>query len=289
MKPVFLLVVFACGIGLRAAPVKGLEQESWTILDHESHAGNFEVRMKAVSALESLGAGNEKAVNRLVVFLKHDKDARVRKEAASALGRMQARQSIPALRAALQDNTEVAFAAAESLVSMGDPTGQAMVVAVMNGQRTAAPGMVTSGMREMGRRIHHPQTLAFAGAAGAAGAAFPPALPGVAAVSNVGSINSKRDSGGVAAVDCIAADPNPYNVGLLENALNNHRAPVRAEAAKSLGARGDPGAIPKLEPLLHDSSGHVRVMAAASIIRLSSSSPERAALAGGVPVAAAKP
>jgi hypothetical protein len=268
MKPVFLLAIFACGVGLRAAPAAGLEQQSWTVLDQASHAGNYEVRMQAVSALESMGAGNQKAVDRLEGFLRSDKDPRVRKAAAEALGEMEARQSTPALRAALKDKTEVAFAAAQSLVNMGDPTGQAMVVAVMSGQRSAAPGIVTTAVREVERRFRHPQTLALAGAASATGAAFPPALPGVAAVSNAGSINGKRDPGNVAAVDTIAADPNPYNVSLLEHALKNKRAPVRAEAAKALGTRGDAGCIPSLQPLLTDSNSKVRLMAAASIIRL---------------------
>ncbi len=286
MKPVIVLAIFTVGVGLRAAPAAGPEQASWAVLNTAASSGKSEVRMQAVAALGSMGPQNQRAVNRLIVFLKHDKSVQVRKAAASALGEMRAKQAIPALRAALKDKNEVAFPAAQSLVLLGDPRGQAMVVAVMSGQRSASPGFETSARREVARRMTHPRTLVFAGAAGAAGAAFPPALPGVAAVSNIGAINTKRDSGGVAAVNSIADDPNPYNRGLLENALNNKRPQVRAAAAKSLGERGDSTTIPRLEPLLKDRNVGVRTMAAASIVRLSHPA-EPQALAAGMPAAAA--
>lgn len=180
----------------------------------------------------------------------------------------------------------MAFAAAQSLVSLGDPTGQAMVVAVMSGQRSGGPGFVVNARREAARRINHPQTMAFAAAAGAAGAAFPPALPGIAVISYAGRFNGNRDPGDVAAVDSIADDPNPYNVGLLERALGSDRPGVRAEAAKSLGERGNSATIPRLVPLLKDSHLNVRTMAAASIVRLSHPA-EQPALAGRMPAPSA--
>jgi HEAT repeat protein len=289
MKPVLVLAIFTIGASLRAAPMAGPEHASWAVLDQAANSHEVHERLEAVAALGSMGAQNQRAVDRMVVFLKTDKCTRVRKAAALGLGNMKAKQAIPALRAALKDKEdEVSFAAAQSLVSLGDPTGQAMVVAVMSGQRSASPGFVTNARREAARRVNHPQTMAFAGVAGAAGAAFPPALPAVAVVSYAGRFNGDRDPGDVAAVDSIADDPNPYNVGLLERALGSKRAPVRAEAAKSLGERGNLATIPRLEPLLKDKSANVRTMAAASIVRLSHPA-EPQALAGGMaaPYAAA--
>jgi HEAT repeat protein len=53
---------------------------------------------------------------------------------------------------------------------------------------------------------------------------------------------------------------------------------VRVAVAKALGERGNIGTVPKLMPLLTDEHHGVRYMAAASIVRLSTKSQDRASI-----------
>ena len=78
-----------------------------------------------------------------------------------------------------------------------------------------------------------------------------------------------KGAGRALATSYLAKDPDPYALTLLEWALQDNRAMVRAAAAKELGERGNQSSIDKLASLLKDSRTAVRNMAAASIIRLS--------------------
>src|SRR5437868_14076754 len=68
-----------------------------------------------------------------------DKDPQVRQAAALALGQMKTPQAILYLKQALGDTGEVAFAAAKSLVDLGDPSGREMLLAVLAGERKDTP------------------------------------------------------------------------------------------------------------------------------------------------------
>jgi len=207
-------------------------------------------------------------VKRLETALKNDKSPRVRAQAALALGQMKATSAIPALKDALEDTTEVAFAAAKSLTDLGDKAGQGMLVAVLSGERKDTPGMMTNARREAERRLKHPEGLLLMGAEDATGAMFGPAAMGFTAVKDAADLHGKGAPGRAAAAAYLAKDPDPYAVALLEWALSDDNSFVRVEAAKGLGQRGNAGSVGKLVPLLQDGKNSVRVMAAASIIRL---------------------
>src|SRR4051794_7055873 len=89
--------------------------EAWRVIDHGLQSGDFEHRSQTLVALATIDGGNQEAVHRVVDVIKHDKDARVREQAALTLGQMKASSAIPDLRAALDDKGEVAFAAAKAL------------------------------------------------------------------------------------------------------------------------------------------------------------------------------
>ncbi len=278
-----VLVLGAWGFVALLAAAVGAPKQAWTVLDTATKNSYTEVRLQTVAALETLGAENPHAVERLLAFLKHDKDARVRKAAALSLGRMKVQQAIPGLKAALKDTDEVAFGAAQALMTLGDQAGRQMLVSVLAGDRSDAPGIMTNAKRDAERRIHHPLGTAIFGVEGAAGPFIGPGYMGIEALTDTNALRGKSEPGRVAAVDALIKDPEPYAVKLLEWALGNSSNLVRAEAAKGLGERGNPASVDKLLPLLKDRNGDVRTMAAASIIRLTSESPEAPALAADLP------
>lgn len=281
------VVIFGIGAALVAAAAEGPEQASWTVLDTAGKCSYTETRLQTVAALETLGGENQQAVERLRVFLKKDKDARVRKAAALALGQMKVQEAIPDLKSALKDTDEVAFGAAQALMDLGDPAGRQMLVAVLDGQKSDSPGIMTNAHREAERRIHHPAGTALFGLEGAAGPFIGPGYMGIQAITDTNDLRGKADPGRIAAINCLAKDPDAYAVTLLEWALSNSSALVRTEAAKDLGERGNAGSVAKLQPLLKDSHGDVRTMAAASIIRLTTRPAEALRLDAPAPADAA--
>jgi HEAT repeat protein len=252
------------------------QQAAWAQIDRGLKSGDFEHRRQALVALATVDGSNGEAVRRVEAAL-HDSDARVRLQAALALGQMKATSAIPALKEALDDHGEVAFAAAKALTDLGDPSGRDMLIAVLAGDRRATPGITTNMIREAQRRVKHPQGMVLMGAEDAAGTMFGPAGMGLTAITEVAHLRSKGSPARAAAAAYIAKDPDPYALTLLEWALADDSRWVRIEAAKGVGQRGNAASIPMLEPLLKDDHNAVRCMAAAAIIRLGSKPPLTAA------------
>lgn len=228
---------------------------------------NPEHRREALSALSSIGASDDAAVNLVENVLSTDKDTVVRQTAAAALGVMKARQAIPALRAALDDSSdEVAFQAAKSLTDMGDSSGEATLRGVLAGNVKTGPNMVTGAIRDAKHKLRHPQILFWMGAEDATGAFLGPAAMGMGVAKD-----ALKDGGAVGRAGAAASlekDSNPYALTLLEWALADDSWGVRLAAAKALGVRGNDETIPKLRFLMDDPHFSVDSMAAASIIHI---------------------
>lgn len=240
-------------------------QTAWGALNTALDSGNMDHRLQALAAIATIPATNQRAVETAENAL-GDKNAQIRVAAANALGKMKATQAAPALKAALDDTGEVAFAAAKALCDMGDPAGREMLVAVIAGERKDAPGILTNAVRDARKKIHHPEGLLLMGGEDAAGAMFGPAGMGIAAVKD--AFKLRGVSGRAAAAQALAKDPEPYAVTLLEWALTDDSWEVRASAAKALGERGSAESVPKLNDALADGRDAVRTLAAASIIRI---------------------
>lgn len=239
---------------------------AWAVLD-KSLGDSSARRQQALAAVGSIGEPNPGAVQRAEAALQ-DKDTLVREAAALALGELNAPDSIPALKHALEDSPEVAFAAAKSLTRLGDASGRDVVVAVLAGERKGGPGMVTNAVRKAKGELHHPTGLVLDGAKDATSAMFPPAGMVFPATKDAMDLKGKGAPGRAAAAAYLALDPDPYAVTLLEWALNDDSEWVRMEAAKDLGARGNSGSLDKLTAALNDEHTGVRDFAAAAIIRI---------------------
>src|ERR1043165_8328456 len=78
------------------------QPSAWAQIDRGLKSGDFEHRRQALVALATIDGSSEEAVRRVEAAL-HDSDARVRQQAALALGQMKATAAIPALKEALDD------------------------------------------------------------------------------------------------------------------------------------------------------------------------------------------
>jgi HEAT repeat protein len=260
------LSIGAKAADLSAAPAPS-QEAAWRVLNASLH-DDAEHRRQALASLATIGGNNPDAKKAALAALQ-DKDSLVRQSAALALGEMKAADAVPALKAALDDSGPVAFAAAKALTEIGDPSGQEILIAVLEGDRkSTAPGPLANAVQKGKTKLHHPGELVLMGAQDATGAMFGPASFAIPAVKDAIELRSKGAPGRAAAAAYLARDPDSYAITLLEWALGDDNQFVRLEAAKGLGQRGNSGSIPKLQGLLDDPHNIVRDFAAASLIRI---------------------
>lgn len=242
--------------------------QAWTTLHGSLNSGDTEHQREALAAIGAIDGQNTEAVKAATDALQ-DKHAQVRQAAALALGEMKAAAAIPALKRALDDSGEVAFAAAKALTELGDAGGRDVLVEVLAGERKdIKPEMMKNAVQEGKSKLHHPGGLVLTGAEDATGAMFGPASMVFPAMKDALDLRSRGTPARAAAAAYIARDPDPYAVTLLEWALDDDNQFVRLEAAKGLGQRGNAESVTKLRPLLDDPHTIVRDFAAASIVRI---------------------
>jgi len=245
-----------------------VEKLAWAMLVAGINDEKVQKRTAAITALGAVGP-QPRAVRSIEETLK-DKDSSVRELAATTLGKMKARHSIPRLRNALEDNApEVVFAAALSLWELGDRSGRDIFVEVLDGERKTSDGLVKSNLRDARRKFSSPGGLVLMGAKEAAGALFGPLSYGIAAAAEFSKGKDKCASARSIAASILATDPSDEAARELDDALQDKNWVVRAAAAEALGKLPRQGQVSQLAPLLDDDKEAVRFMAASSIVRLS--------------------
>ena len=246
----------------RATP----ETDALTILTEAAADKNPAKRRQAISALEHSGA-HPKAVALAEAALE-DTELDVRQAAATALGLMKSRASIPKLRKAIDDEApEVQFAAASALWALGDRSGRALFVEALAGERTDSSGMLKGSMRDAKRKLRNPAALAVMGAKSGMGILLGPFGMGVPVFEEL-----LKDGGASArtlAAATLARDTDPSTIASLETALSDKNWIVRSAAAKALADRGSRRSLSEIATLLKDEKEGARYIAAASILRLS--------------------
>jgi HEAT repeat protein len=247
-----------------------IEKSAWDVLNHALADGNPVKRGQALTALGLIGSTAPHVVDLLEAGLT-DKDATVRQTAAVVMGDIGAKQAIPMLKKALDDDSgEVSFAAARSLWVMGDQSGREVFWAVLAGDQKTGPGMIQGQIRDAKRKLHSPAALAKIGIDEAAGFLGPFSM-GVGFVEEL-----MKDKGATARALCaklLGSDSDPETRHELEQSLEDKNSAVRAAAARALSQRGGKEELAKVQPLLGDSNDGVRTVAAAAIIRLSQAQP----------------
>ena len=116
-------------------------ESAWQILETGVNQGNVEKRSDATQALGLVV--HDRRARVLAEKALADDIAEVRASAATALGDMQSRASIPKLHAALSDKDPiVVLAAAHALLSLKDDRAYDVYYAVLTGQRKTGEGLL---------------------------------------------------------------------------------------------------------------------------------------------------
>jgi len=249
-----------------------LSAEAWSILHEGAASHSLRKRTDAIVALSSM-QGDPGAIKLIEAGLA-DKNLDVRRIAAAALGNMDAKEAIPALKKATDDSDPtVSFAAAEALWKMGDRSGAEIFYAVVLGNRHAAHGPVSSNIEDAKKTLHDPKALALIGINEGSGALLGPFSEGI----TIAEVLAKDRSSSSRALSAtlLGQHPTPDAEKILVDALADKNVAVRAAAARALGGFDDPALIKRLAPLM-DAKGtplikpvdSVRYMASAAIIRL---------------------
>jgi hypothetical protein len=128
---------------------------AWETLDKGIRDGDPAHREEAIAAIGTIG--NVPEARQRVEQALMDKNVEVRQTAAGTLADMQARESIPTLQVAIDDNDpEVSFAAAKALWDLGDYSGRWVIQQVLEGELKDAPGPVEGPVRSAKKKLHSP-------------------------------------------------------------------------------------------------------------------------------------
>ena len=191
-----------------------------------------------------------------------DPKPEVRAAAATALGQMQATQSIPKLQKLLSDEKlSVVMAAAHSLRQLKDsPSAYAVYYDILSGGRKTG-GVVSQQLDT----LRDPKVIAKIGFEQGIGY-----IPFAGIGWDAWRYTHKKDPNPVRAVAAtfLAHDPDPATGVALCEAAKDKDWIVRAAAIQALAQRGDPEFEAKIELSLFDSDPHVRYTAAAAVIVL---------------------
>jgi HEAT repeat protein len=251
------------------------KQEAWKILDDAASGDKTEQRAAAIRAIGLL----PKNVRAMTMAEKALKDAKteVRTAAALALGEMRARQSIPVLKAALDDpEPSVALAAGQALSQFHDPDAYSIFYEVLTGERKTGKGLIAS----QESILKDPKKLAALGLA--QGVGF---IPFGGFGWEAFKMLSKDDVSPVRASSArmLASDSDPASIKALENATSDKSWLVRTAALEALAKRDDPRAMDTVELSMYDDKDVVEYTAAAAFLRLSAVKEGRVASRGNAP------
>jgi HEAT repeat protein len=249
---------------LHATPAEST-QEAWILLTSAlQDIKHSDTRIQALAALGTMGSNARSG--KMIVDAMKDSEVDVRTAAVLAAGQTKDRSLATAIRARLDDKEpQVAFAAAITLSKTGDRSGEDILMAVVDGDRKAGPGLVNGAMHTMNKDFHNPASIAKIGALQGASMLLGPFGFGITAYEYM------RKNGGdqsrVTAIEELAKlKTNPIRRELVA-ALADKDPSVRAAAAKALGEYHDKSTAGALLNLLSDSKQPVRLTAAAAYIR----------------------
>ena len=240
--------------------------QAWLILTDA--AGDMkrmqtQTRIQALAALSLLRCPRSA---KMITDVMTDPDVDIRTAAALAAGQTGDPNLTTNLRNLLDDKEpQVAFTAAMTLWKMGDKSGEDILMAVVDGERSAGPTTVHGTEHKIDKDLHDPKMLAKLGVMQGASMFLGPFGYGITAFEFI------HQSGGdltrVAAIEQISQEKtDPIHKELLA-ALGDKDPAVRAAAAKALGDYHDKATSVAIYPLFADKKYPVRLTAAAAYLR----------------------
>jgi HEAT repeat protein len=244
----------------KPAPALNSREEAWQLLDDAYTGDKTSQRADAVRVL-GLMPGDPKALKMAEKAL-DDEKPEVRVAAATALGEMKSKTSIPKLVKAMDDkDPTVALAAAHALDLMHDERAYDVYYEILTGERKSSEGLIASQTK----MLKDPKKLAELGFS--EGIGF---IPFASIPWEAFKVIKKDDSSPVrvAAAKVLAKDPDPASTKALEKAAGDKSWLVRAAALESLSNRGDPRALDTVELYMSDDKDAVKYTAAAASLHL---------------------
>ena len=248
--------------GITGACAQTPQEKAWQIIQTGQAEHHADVRAAAVRALGLL-RGDPRAEELAVNALK-DKTPLVRAAAAIALGQMGAQSSIPSLKKALADKeNRVFFAAADSLLLLGDPSGYDLYREVLTGERRSGEGLIGGKKRLIANR----KEMVLLGIGVAAG---------FASYAGYGWMMWQELSKDyvtpvrVNALKKLANDPDLRIGRALVKAASDKHCAVRAAALDAIARHGDANLTDVVTLHMDGKKAAVRFTAAAAVLRLSS-------------------
>ena len=236
------------------------QQRAWDILRAGVNEKSFGKRVQAVRALRLLPGDSEatEMAERALLDRKHE----VRAAAATALGLMGSKVSIPELKQALTDkDPSVVLTAAHALQVLNDPAGYEVYYELLTGERRAASGLVAQEMETM----RDPKKMAELGIEEGVGFIL---FGGIGYSAAKAIAKDDTSPARAAAARILVNDPDPRIGQALVRAVSDKSWIVRASALLAVAKREDRELLNAIVPRLSDKNGVVRCTAAAAVIRL---------------------
>jgi HEAT repeat protein len=248
-------------------------EEAWSKLTTAvQQAKHPDLRIQALSALGTIGINSRSEA--MIVAAMKDPDVDVRTAAVLAAGQTRSRNLTTDIRAMLDDKEpQVAFVSATTLWKMNDRSGEDILMAVANGDRSAKPHLVNGAMHQANKELHDPAALARIGALQGASMLLGPFGFGITAVEYMRK--NGGDNARVLAIQQLSQEKTAPVRGELIAALADKDPAVRAAAATALSDYRDKSIPAALLPLFDDAKAPVRLTAAAAYIRATHAAPER--------------
>lgn len=250
----------------------GAAEKAWSMLEAGVRHKNIDVRTNAVHALRHLR--DNRPAREMAEHALGDGTWEVRAAAAEALSEIGAPSSVPALRAALDDEEpNVVAGAANALVLLGDLTAYEVYSALLTGDRKNGPTSTESGMKI----LKDPKAIAKICLDEGIGF-IPFGRLGYKVIKRVTSakrmISKDRSSSmRVAAAQRLGGDPDARSGAALASSCADKNWSVRLAVVDAIATRNDPALLVAIIPLLDDDSLAVKYAAASAVVRLSAESP----------------
>jgi HEAT repeat protein len=259
------IVFVACWVwltfGRSAAFSQPPQEKAWEVLQGGLNEHNTTKRAAAARALRFL-EGNSRAIDFAETALR-DKKPAVRAAAATALGQLGARSSISQLKVALGDkDNRVFYAAADSLILLGDPAGYDAYYQQLTGERKSGEGMIPTKKKF----ITDPKALTLL--AVGVGIGYAPYATYGWMVWKELSVDYTSPTR-IKALSKLENDPDSGIITALLKAASDKHWTVRVAALSAIARRGDVSLIGPITPYMADKEAAVRYTAAAAILKLS--------------------
>jgi hypothetical protein len=253
----------AGGISMTASSEER-SREAWRTLTDA--VGDVKHPQTRIQALAALGLMRSPRSEKIISDAMKDADLDVRTAAALAAGQSKDRNLTTDLRNLLDDKEpQVVFTAALTLWKMGDKSGEDILTAVVDGERSANPTLMNGTMHDIGKDLHDPTTMARLGALQGASILLGPFGFGITAFEYIH--RSGGDLSRVAAIEQLSEERTEPIHKKLVAALGDKDLAVRAAAAKALVDYHDNATSMAVYALLADPKRPVRLTAAAAYLR----------------------